>query len=411
MGNILDYAKEVTDSFEEKPFCEVDSLILSQLSYLDFSGLVPSTLDAPVLLSDIVSDSAVAALTHRDRVPELDSRLVRGLAANPRFQGLRLGGYVNIIDKEAEEQFSAMTFLLKDFTYVAFRGTDSSYVAWKEDFNLAFLSPVPAQEAGAAYLDWVAGAVPGELRAGGHSKGGNIAVYSSLFCSPETRKRIFRCYSHDGPGFPEGVLQSPEFAEMESRLHKTIPQSSLVGLLLQHQENYRIIRSDQFWILQHDPYSWLVTDGDFEYLESLSYGARFLDQNLNAWIASLSPEELSNFADALYKVLQALPGDSFSDAPDKWWLAAAETLNGLRGLDKDTYSCILHTVSSLFSLPISRIKLPSLSKPELGSPKLGTPELGALGLKLPQVPAPKQKTNSPPPFLAEDFLRKLPFRK
>ena len=380
MGNILDYAREVTESFEEKPFGEVDSLILSQLSYLDYSGFVPSTLDAPVLLSELASEDKIAALTRHDRVPELDGELVRSVAANPRFQGLRLGGYVNIIDKEAEEQFSAVTFLLEDLTYVAFRGTDSSYVAWKEDFNLAFLSPVPAQTAGVAYLDRVAASVPGELRAGGHSKGGNIAVYSSLFCSPETRKRIYRCYSHDGPGFPEGVLQSPEFAEMESRLRKTIPQSSLVGLLLQHQENYRIIRSDQFWILQHDPYSWLVTDGDFEYLESLSYGARFLDQNLNAWIASLSPEELSDFADALYKVLRALPGDSFSDAPDKWWLAAAETLNGLRGLDKETYSCILHTLSSLFSLPISRVKLPSLS----------LSELGRLGLNLPELPFPKQ---------------------
>ena len=382
MGNILNYAKEVTEDFGKKPFCEVDSLILSQLSYLDYSGLVPSTLDAPVLLSDLASEDKIASLTRHDRVPELDGELARSIAANPRFHGLRLGGFVNVIDKEAEEQFSAVTFLMEDLTYVAFRGTDSSYVAWKEDFNLAFLSPVPAQTAGVAYLDWAADHIPGKLRAGGHSKGGNIAVYSCLFCSPETRKRIRRCYSHDGPGFPEGVLQSPEFAEMESRLNKTIPQSSLVGLLLQHQENYRIIRSDQFWILQHDPFSWLVTDGDFEYLESLSYGARFLDQNLNAWISSLSPEELSDFADALYKVLRALPGDSFSDAPDKWWLAAAETLNGLRGLDKETYSCILHTLSSLFSLPVSRVKLPSLS----------LSELSRLGLKLPELPTPKQKS-------------------
>lgn len=400
MGNILDYARDCTAKFAEKPFCEVDSLILSQLSYLDFSGLVPETQGAPVSFADLAADSAVASLTAHDRVPELDSQLVRRVAENPRFQGLRVAGYVNIIDKEAEEQFSAVTFLLEDFAYIAYRGTDSSYVAWKEDFNLAFISPVPSQVAGAAYLDWAAGSISGDLRVGGHSKGGNIAVYSSLFCSPETRKRIVGFYSHDGPGFTEGVLQSPEFAEMEPRLHKTIPQSSLVGLLLQHQENYRIIRSEQFWILQHDPFSWVVTDCSFEYLESLSYGARFLDENLNAWIASLSPEELSAFADALYDVLRALPGDSFSDAPDKWWLAAAETLNGLRGLDRDTYSCILHTLSSLFSLARSRLKLPVISLADLKQ----------FGLKLPELPSPK-RVPPPPPPLAEDFLKRLPLHK
>ncbi len=396
MANILDYLQEVTESFSERPFSEVDSLILSQLSYLDFAGLVPGPEEEGfVPLGKLAGEEAIASLTKHDRVPELDGELVRRAAANPRFGELRLGGYVNIIDKEAEEQFSAVTFLLDGFAYAAYRGTDASYVAWKEDFNLAFLSPVPSQLAGAAYLDWAAEHVSCPLRAGGHSKGGNIAVYSSLFCAPETRKRITDFYSHDGPGFPEGVLQSPEFAEMKNRLHKTIPQSSLVGLLLQHQEACRIVRSDQFWILQHDPFSWQVADGSFEAVESLSYGARFLDQSLNAWIASLSPEELSAFADALYRVLCALPGESFSDAPEQWWKAAWETLNGLRGLDKETYACILHTVSSLFSLARSSLTLPSFSLPEL---------------KLPEIPAPKRSTAFPPPF-GEAFLQKLPFRK
>lgn len=396
MANILDYLQEVRESFSERPFSEVDSLVLSQLSYLNFSGLVPGPETGGFIpLERLAEDSAVTSLTDRIRAPEENGRLIRLITTNPRFRQLRLGGYVNIIDKEAEEQFSAVTFLLEDFTYIAYRGTDASYVAWKEDFNLAFLSPVPSQLAGAAYLDWAAEMVSGPLRAGGHSKGGNIAVYSSLFCAPETRKRITDFYSHDGPGFPDGILQSPEFGEMKERLHKTIPQSSLVGLLLQHQETSRVIRSDQFWLMQHDPFSWQVTDGSFETLESLSYGARFLDKSLNTWIASLSPGELSAFADALYRVLCALPGESFSDTPETWWLAVKETLNGLMGLDKETYSCILRTVSSLFSLVRSGLPHPSFSLPELN---------------LPEIPAPRIKGFSPAP-LAEAFLQKLPFRK
>lgn len=390
MENILDYLLEVTASFAKRPFSEVDSLVLAQLSYLDFGGLVPGPGEGFVPFEALASDEAVASLVKNDRVPELDAELVRRVAGNPRFRGMRIGSYVNIVDKEAEEQFSAVAFLLEDGPYIAYRGTDSSYVAWKEDFNLAFVSPVPSQAAGAAYLDWVSSLVPGPLRVGGHSKGGNVAVYSALFCGPETRKRVAAVYSHDGPGFSEGVLQSPEFAEMRDRLHKTMPQSSLVGVLLQHQENYRVIRSDQFWIMQHDPFSWLVEDGDFQYLEELSSGARFLDKNLNAWISSLSAQELSDFAGALYKVLCALPGESFTDAPDKWWEAARETLNGLKGLDSDTYACILRVTGSLFSMTLKNMPRPSFP--------------------LPEIPAPKVKKFSPPP-LAEALLRQLPFYK
>lgn len=392
MGNLVDYLAEITAGFGEKPFGDVDSLVLSQLSYLDFNGLVPGPGQGFVPFEALASDEAVASLVKNDRVPELDAQLVHRTAENPRFCGMQIGGYVNIIDREAQEQFSAVTFRLEDFTYVAYRGTDSTYVGWKEDFNLAFVSPVPSQAAGAAYLDWVSSLVPGPLRVGGHSKGGNIAVYSSLFCGSETRKRVATVYSHDGPGFSEGVLQSPEFAEMRDRLHKTMPQSSLVGVLLQHQENYRVIRSGQFWIMQHDPFSWLVENGDFQYLEELSSGARFLDKNLNAWISSLSAQELSNFADALYKVLCALPGESFTDTPDKWWEAARETLSGLKGLDSDTYTCILRVTGSLFSMTLKNMPRP---KPPFS---------------LPEIPAPKVKNFSPPP-LAEALLRQLPFYK
>lgn len=392
MGTILDYLLDVTVSFSVRPFNEVDSLILSQLSYLNFDGLLPGPEGAFVPFRSLCGENALTSLTRRTRVPEENAELAYRVAANPRFGDLRAGGYVNIVDREAEEQFSAVTFLLGDFAYVAYRGTDASYVAWKEDFNLAFICPVPAQAAGAAYLDWAASLVSVPLRAGGHSKGGNIAVYSSLFCAPETRKRIAGVYSHDGPGFPEGVLQSPEFSEMRGRLHKTIPQSSLVGILLQHQENYRVIRSDQFWIMQHDPFSWVVENGDFQYLEELSSGARFLDKNLNAWISSLSPQELSSFADALYKVLCALPGDSFADAPDKWWEAAREALNGLKDLDSGTYACILRTVGSLLSISLKNLPLPKNPFP------------------LPEAPLPKIRSFSPV-SLSETLLRQLPFRK
>lgn len=393
MGNLLDYVEGSAQSLEEKPFTDVDSLVLSQLSYLSFDGFVPGPEGEFVPLSDLTGDHAVSAMTRDGRVPELNAKLIRLTAESPRFRNLRLGNYVNIVNKEAQEQFSAVTFLLDGLVYVAYRGTDASYVAWKEDFNLAFICPVPSQVSGAEYLNWVASLSKGPLRVGGHSKGGNIAVYSSLFCNQETQNRIEAVYSHDGPGFSQGVLDGPEFARMKNRIYKTMPQSSLVGVLLQHQENYRVVQSSEFWIMQHDPYSWIVENGDFHYLESLSSGALFLDKSLNQWISSLSPQELSDFADALYKILCALPGETFSDLPDKWWDTARETLNGLKDLDPDTYTCILHTVKGLFSLAFKNLPRPK--------PSFTLPEL-----RLPEIPAPKL-SSLPRPNLPEGLLNKL----
>lgn len=397
MGNIVDYAAQVRERFLEKPFGPVDSLILSQLSYLDFEGLVPGPGEGRIPFSSLSGEEAVQAMTEHARASERNRELVQNLLKNPRFSEMYLGGYVNIVDKEAQEQFSAVTFFLDGGAYVAYRGTDASYVAWKEDFNLAFTCPVPSQVAGAGYLDWTASVFSGPLRVGGHSKGGNIAVYSALFCGEEAKARIQAVYSHDGPGFSQGVLDSPEFARMGKLLHKTMPQSSLVGVLLQHQENYRVIRSDEFWIMQHDPFSWVVENGDFCYLESLSSGALFLDQSLNGWISSLSKEELSDFADALYKVLCALPGDTFSDLPDTWWDTVRETLNGLKGMDPGTYACILRTVGALFSLAMKNLPRPKLP--------LTPPEV-----HLPEIPKPRP-VSLPSPVLPESLLEKLPFRK
>lgn len=364
MGTMIDYVQETPATFAEKPFCAVDSLVLSQLCYIRFDGLIPGPEDSrSVGISELTGEEAVTSLMKDVRVPELNAQLLQAMAESPRFRGVRLTGYVNKIDKEKQEQFSAVTYLFGGFSYVAFRGTDSSYVAWKEDFDLAFRFPVPSQVDGAAYLTQMAERLSGPILVGGHSKGGNLAVYSAVFCEQWARERISAVFSHDGPGFQADVLRMPEFDGMRDRIHKTIPQSSLVGVLLQHQENYRIIRSSSFWIMQHDPFSWMVENGEFLYVESLTSGAQFLDESLNQWISSLSEEQLSAFSDALYQILLSFSGDTFSDLPTEWWKTALSVLEGMKGIDADTRSTLLRTVGSLFTLAVRNLPRPSISIP------------------------------------------------
>lgn len=362
MGNIIDYVEQVTEPFSERPFNEVDSLVLCELVYQNYTGLAPRLGEGFVPFAGLGEDEAVEKLVYLGRVPPLDSRLIRAVAASPRFAGMQVGEFINDIRKEEESQFCAVTFLFPEFAYMAFRGTDTSYVAWKENFNMAFLDRVPSQEQGLEYVDRVGALLHCPLRIGGHSKGGNIAVYAAMYCREDVRDRVRAVYSHDGPGLSRKVLESPEYQETKGKILKTIPQSSFIGMLLDRGEPCRVIRAQQFWILQHDPFSWVVENGEFRSAENLSSGARFVDNSFNYWIDNLTPDELSLFSDAVYRVLRAFPGDDFNDLPDKWWQTVFETLAGLRGIDKGTYFHILRAFASMITLALKSIPR-SIPKP------------------------------------------------
>ena len=242
MANILDYLDWRGDlQISERGFNEVDNLLLAELCYLDFGGIVPPGFDAPVPLQeamrryDVLREHESMGVLVPDQIPELGRRM----AASARFSGLLLCGYENKIDDETQTQFSALTLLLPDGTaYVAFRGTDDTIVGWKEDFNLAFLPVVPAQRMAVQYLQAAAAAFSERpLRVGGHSKGGNLAVYSAVFCSEAVQNQLMQVYNNDGPGFRTSLLPLPEHKRVAGRIVTIIPESSVVGILLEHEEH------------------------------------------------------------------------------------------------------------------------------------------------------------------------------
>ena len=227
------------------------------------------------------------------------------MAASARFSGLLLCGYENKIDDETQTQFSALTLLLPDGTaYVAFRGTDDTIVGWKEDFNLAFLPVVPAQRMAVQYLQ-AAAAVFSErpLRVGGHSKGGNLAVYSAVFCSEAVQNQLMQVYNNDGPGFRTSLLPLPEHKRVAGRIVTIIPESSVVGILLEHEERCEVVRSTQIGLMQHDGFSWQVRGERFEHLPDRTEGGKLVDETLRAFIVSLSDEQRVAFIDALFDIL------------------------------------------------------------------------------------------------------------
>lgn len=292
------------------PFNEVDSVILSMTCFIDFEEIVPAPGEAG-------SVTLRQAMERFDRMPEKSRRfgviipndtleLAHAAAESVRFGDAELFAFQNTIDEEREMQFAAVTFRLSDGTlFAAFRGTDDTIVGWKEDFNMTFMSHVPAQDEAARYLNRVARQYPGGIRTGGHSKGGNLAIWSVVHADPNVKQRVIRAYSNDGPGFDRAMLQSPEYRMMRNQCITFVPQSSLVGMLMEHDENYQIIRSAQTGLLQHDPFSWDVERNHYAYLTERSAFGEHSDAAMRLWINSMTPEEKQTLVRDLFEVLES----------------------------------------------------------------------------------------------------------
>ena len=352
MASILDYLDWRGDiTFAERAFNEVDNLLLAELSYLDFGGIVPADFAAAVPLSD-----AVAAFTkrtpHADMgvlVPDKIPGLAQKMAASARFRDVLLSGYVCKLDEQTETQFAALCAALPDGTvYAAFRGTDDTIVGWKEDFNMGFLPIVPSQREAADYLRAAAAAFPSQkLRAGGHSKGGNLSVYAAVKAPAAVQDRIVRVYNNDGPGFAKPLVGTPEHMRVADRILTVVPQSSVVGQLLEHEQNVEIVRSDAEGMLQHDGFSWQVVGDHFIHLDGFSREGKVIDETLESWEGSLSPKQREAFADALYTVLTASGAKTLSDLNGDKLKSAVTMLKTYSNLDRETRQLLSGSLRAL----------------------------------------------------------------
>ncbi len=364
MSNIIDYLAWRGDiALVQSPFNEVDSLILSVLSYLPFDGIVPSAFDR----NGVRIAEAQAAFAERQASRDAslmpvrsdnDVRLLAALADSPRFAAMRLTGYTSVFDEARQEQFAALTIRTGDgANYISFRGTDHSLVGWKEDFNMSFMTPVPAQRDAVAYLERAAKRLWGPIRVGGHSKGGNLAVYASAFCGRRIQRRIVAVYNNDGPGFDESVIATDGFQAVGERLRAYVPQSSIIGMLLEHAEQYAIVHSVQKGIMQHDPYSWSVLGREFVVMDKVTNTSLFIDKTLKDWIGGMEPSQRAQFINALYEILAATDIKDLTELPTDWLKRAWSAGEALRSIDDQTRKALFETLRLLFHA--ARTNLPA----------------------------------------------------
>ncbi len=305
MANVFDYLKWRGDlSFSQDPPNAVDALIFSTLAYIPFRGRALEEPLTPITLREATEDSmAQGDLEERARM-KIDVDFLCAAAVTARFGSTRLYRYRDTLIPEQETQFAAVTFLLDDGSaFLAFRGTDNTLVGWKEDFNMSFQQTVPAQRLALQYTREVAADYIAPLRLGGHSKGGNLAVFAAARSAPMVQKRILEVYNNDGPGFTDYMMGDPGYVAMVPRIKTYIPQSSVIGMLLEHEEPYTVIRSKTVGLLQHDSYSWEVMGPGFIPMQEITADSQFLDATIKTWFAQMSNQERSQLVDVMFGLL------------------------------------------------------------------------------------------------------------
>ena len=317
-SNILDYIRWRGDlSFEQTPICEVDGLIFSLLSYVEYDGIVPMSIhsdrESQTLLTvgrRYLKSKGRGNYASKGAIMSKDLLKLLVLASKSKRFGLtRPLCYANYLCHEEEKQFSGTAFLLPDgCVFIAFRGTDDTLIGWKENFNMSFMCPIPAQKEALIFLERVAENTQGKIYLGGHSKGGNLSVYASTKASPKVKDRIVAVYSNDAPGFTQEFIASKAYREFRKKVHNYVPQSSIVGMLLEHEEEYTVIKSKNNALLQHDAFSWEVLGNKFIYLDDISDGSRMIDKKTKQFLSEMTKEEREKFVDSLFDAIDSQTG-------------------------------------------------------------------------------------------------------
>ncbi|MEA5019834.1 MAG: Mbeg1-like protein [Gordonibacter sp.] len=387
--NQLDYLASEFASFEEKPFNPVDSLVLSQFCMVRAENIVPP-LDTrnDFLNTDIRVDNyraphgkpahftdALRAELYETMfegfIPDQVKQNMIALAASPRFRDMTIRDHLSLFDTERQTQFAAMAFVYKnEFAYIGFRGTDTSFTGWREDFNMAYASPVPAQTQAVRYLQAVAPHLPEKIYVGGHSKGGNLAVYAALQSRSDVKQRIQLVYSHDGPGFKDSAFPTSDWKQLEGRIHRTVPQESVVGMFMDMKAPPLIVKSTGSGIMQHSPFTWEVADNDFVYLDKLADNALFTDEVLTEWLSCYSNEDAARLVDALFEAVEASGAQDASDflsGGAKAITLLAEAAKNTREESRATLMAAFTSLADVAARHFSKDVVNKLTSPELGA--------------------------------------------
>ena len=343
MKNMLDYIKEFGHvSFEERAFSEIDALVLTELEYLPLEKVVPSDENGENFVT--VKEIAEYMQEHKQELFDENPMMItqerhevsQVIADAPRFQSLKFFGVVSVWDKDTTKQFAAVTVEVEpSVRLVVFRGTDETLIGWKEDFLMTYSPLVAAQTDAKEYLAKQASLWDGDLMISGHSKGGNLAIYAAATQVEDVQLRIVDIFCFDSPGLYRSVLETKGYQNIVPLAMRYIPQDSLVGLMLESEVPYVIVKSNATGAMQHSAMTWEIEDGQFIKMEKLTKNSQLNDQTFKKWTESVSDEELELFWNVFFELLFSVGIDTVNDLYGQFMHYVQEFLKAAGDMDEE----------------------------------------------------------------------------
>ena len=352
MANIFDYLAWRKDvPFSVSPFNEVDGLVLSELIYADFSGCVAED-EENVPLTEVRSRfwhrHTREEIKAEDNYTNMAPFLMDGMVDGARFGDTRVSWFYDVVDTAADIQLAVATFWLPDGTaFVAFRGTDSTIVGWKEDFLLSYLPETEGQRRAAAYINTHFAERDEPIRVGGHSKGGNLAVYAAVSACQAVRDRIIAVYNNDGPGFLDTFTQSEAYREMLPRIISIVPEESMIGTLLSNEAYQHVVKSSAKSIIQHDGFSWQVLGPRFVEADKRSDGSYLTETTLKEWLGGMNDDDRRLFVGTMFGLLEATGAETIPQIRQDMMGALSSMKKMLDGMPKEDRDAVWAIITKL----------------------------------------------------------------
>lgn len=360
MANIISYLAEHGDkSFADLSLNQIDMLILNEIAYLPLGEGRDLTEDR------VLKDWAESLLSREQDFLITAERLalLQALVSSARFSELELKVYVNEIDQTFEKQFAASLFCLPSLNYyqLVFRGTDDSLVGWKEDFNMTYMSEIPAQRRAVALLSEVAEQLSGSLFVSGHSKGGNLAVYASSFVSEVLQDKIEAIYAFDAPGVHQRVLASPGYERIKSKIVAVRPQDSIVGVMLESDTQPLIVASEKKGIEQHNVIHWQLDGYGFQLVQEATGTSQVLEQTFKSWTTELGGQDLKLLVNLIFDVFTEAGISSLNDLQSNLPQKLTEVLSAFSNLPNQKRDMI-HQSFNVFIKHLLQFRMQQISQ-------------------------------------------------
>ena len=366
---LFDYLKWRNDvSLRAAPFNEIDNVILSYLAYADFGELLQEEKRRVSIETCWKRFCKKHDLTNVresklfiERAPLLLEDMVRGA----RFRGTKVVHFREVFDKEKVQQFAALVFLLPDGTrYVSFRGTDLSITGWKEDFLMSFTAETEGAKEAVSYLNEVAACVEGDLILGGHSKGGNFAMFAAAFCDDAVKERILKVYNNDGPGFREEIVRSAAYRELLPKITNIVPQTSIIGRLLSNEAAHTVVKSTAAGIFQHDVTTWEVTKDKFVRAEPDAF-SDFVEKSLGTWLETMDDEARKSLVETVFSMIEMTEAETFVEFGENLFKNTGLIIKGFGKLPKEKRSELTAALGGLAETGRATVldKIPKITLP------------------------------------------------